>query len=74
LHIEISGAQDGFTDGLTYIILFSWSGGKIYHIRDTENSIPARALFHEKCWMGSKLEGPFSYQAAIIPNIEAAET
>jgi hypothetical protein len=48
--------------------------GKICHIRATETSTPARALFHEKYQMVSRLEGPFSYEAAIIPNIEAAET
>jgi hypothetical protein len=48
--------------------------GKIYHIRATETSTPARALFHETGWMVSILEGPFSCKAAIIPKIEAAET
>jgi hypothetical protein len=48
--------------------------GKICHIRATETSTPARALFHEKVWMVSRLEGPFNCQAAIIPSIEAAET
>jgi hypothetical protein len=48
--------------------------GKICHIRATETSTPARALFHEKGWMVSRFEGPFSCQAAIISKIEAAET
>jgi hypothetical protein len=65
---------DGFADGLPCIILFSWSGGKIFQFRATETSTPVRVLFHEKCWMVRRLEGPFSCQAAIIPNIEAAET